>query len=357
MLVSIIVPAYNTEKYISRCLDSICNQSYRNIEIIVINDASEDNTASIIQTYSQQDNRLVFVDLAQNVGNGQGRNIGIKMAKGEYVLFVDSDDYIEPNLVEEVMNEVRRQTNPQVVILGHQKILEKRSGLLGNKKMKPELPRLTGNETKEQLFTCYVMGYKNFGAQPWLYFCRKDYLLQHNIFFDEARYYFEDVIFTTKLIFNVDTISQVSKPLYNYVIREGSIMTGNKSKKRIESWVRVCMLMKNFLKSNGAFERYKDLYTVHFVNCAFLLSFFDYVEMENLDEETEKFLYDLSQSDVVKNFYYTNFNLPYIEDLTKDEKSYLKRMKRVTLLISNYFGFAKIIFRTSYKVGKRLKVR
>ena len=102
-LVSIIVPAYNVEKYISECLDSLVNQTYKNIEIILINDGSKDNTGKICAEYSKRDKRIKYLD-KENSGVSDTRNVGLDMCKGYYVLFVDSDDWIELNAVELLMN-------------------------------------------------------------------------------------------------------------------------------------------------------------------------------------------------------------------------------------------------------------
>lgn len=334
MLVSVIIPAYNTEKYINRCLDSVCGQTYKSLEIIVINDGSTDKTPSIIKSYAQKDGRIVFVDLQQNIGNGKGRNLAIRKAMGDYICFVDSDDYVSSDMVECLVKKAQETSCPDIVLFGHQKLLE-RDGRL-RKISEPLLPCLNGKETQEQLQTCYFFGYKKIGAQPWLYFINRQYIFNNEIFFDESGHFFEDVIFTTKLIFCVNHIEQVAKPFYTYIIRKGSIMS-NRSKKRIESWIYVTQQLRNFLKEKGLFDRVKDAYTVFFVNCTFLLPYSDYAEMVERDKEIETFLYDLSQTDVVKTFYYTDFKIPYVEGLNKDERKMFKKIKRSTLVLSSYF--------------------
>lgn len=335
MLVSVIIPAYNTEKYINRCLDSVCSQTYKNLEIIVINDGSTDSTPSIVRSYAQKDKRIVFVDLQQNIGNGKGRNLAIRRATGDYICFVDSDDYVSSDMVDCLVKKVEETSCPDIVLFGHHKFFE-RDGRL-KKIGEPFLPCLNGKETQEQLQTCFFFGYKRIGAQPWLYFINRQYILDNDIFFDESGHFFEDVIFTAKLIFCVNRIEQVAEPFYTYIIRKGSIMS-NRSKKRIESWIYVTQQVRNFLKEKGLFERFKDAYTVFFVNCTFLLPYSDYVEMTEQDEEVESFLYDLSQTDVVKSFYYTDFKIPYVDGLSKDERKMIKKIKRSTLVVSSCFG-------------------
>ncbi|MGL4677436.1 MAG: glycosyltransferase family 2 protein, partial [Brevinema sp.] len=95
MLLSIIVPVYNTEPYLRECLDSLINQKYTNIEIIIVNDCSPDNSDTIIQEYLQRDPRIQYIKHPQNLGLGGARNTGITHAKGEWITFIDSDDYID----------------------------------------------------------------------------------------------------------------------------------------------------------------------------------------------------------------------------------------------------------------------
>lgn len=98
-LISVIVPVYNVEKYLPKCLESIINQTYKNLEIILVDDGSTDNSAKICNEYAKNDNRIKVYYKA-NGGQGSARNYGMKIAKGEFVTFIDSDDYIAEDLCE-----------------------------------------------------------------------------------------------------------------------------------------------------------------------------------------------------------------------------------------------------------------
>ena len=106
--VSVIIPVYNVEQYLRQCLDSVCNQTFKDIEIIVVNDCSPDNSLQIIKEYQQKDKRIVLVDLKQNGGLGNARNQGMKIAKGKYLTFVDSDDFISNNCIEVLYNNIEK---------------------------------------------------------------------------------------------------------------------------------------------------------------------------------------------------------------------------------------------------------
>ena len=105
--VSVIIPVNNTEKYITKCLDSVINQTLKDIEIICVNDSSTDNSLSILKEYAKKDNRLKLIDLPQNQGAGDAKNAGLKLVQGEYLGFVDSDDYIDLNYYEELYNKAK----------------------------------------------------------------------------------------------------------------------------------------------------------------------------------------------------------------------------------------------------------
>ena len=102
-VVSIIIPVYNVESYLAECLDSACNQTLKNIEIICINDGSTDNSLNILQEYEKRDNRISIIS-QDNRGASRARNIGIQHAKGKYIYFLDSDDYLAHDALEMLVN-------------------------------------------------------------------------------------------------------------------------------------------------------------------------------------------------------------------------------------------------------------
>ena len=98
-LISIIIPVYNVEKYLAKCLDSVLNQTYKNLEIILVDDGSKDNSGAICDEYAKRDNRIIVVH-QKNSGVSKARNLGMSMATGDYIGFIDSDDTIEANMYE-----------------------------------------------------------------------------------------------------------------------------------------------------------------------------------------------------------------------------------------------------------------
>ena len=106
-LISIIVPIYNVDKYLEECIESLRNQTYKNLEIILINDGSTDNSEQIFRHEAKQDNRIVFIN-KKNGGSASAKNEGLKIAKGDYIAFVDSDDFIELDMIEYMVNTIKK---------------------------------------------------------------------------------------------------------------------------------------------------------------------------------------------------------------------------------------------------------
>ncbi|MDR2160688.1 MAG: glycosyltransferase, partial [Desulfovibrio sp.] len=114
--VSVIIPVYNTEPYLRRCLDSVCGQTLREIEIICVNDGSTDGSLEILREYAQKDSRVKVIELEENKGAGAARNAGIDAARGEYIGFVDSDDYVDLDFYETLY--VKAQETQAEVVKG-----------------------------------------------------------------------------------------------------------------------------------------------------------------------------------------------------------------------------------------------
>ena len=115
-LVSIIVPVYNVEKYLRKCLDSIVNQTYKNIEVICVDDGSPDNSIDILREYRAKDDRVTIIR-QKNKGLSGARNTGIKNATGKYIMFIDSDDWVELNMVE-LMTKKMDNKNLELAVCG-----------------------------------------------------------------------------------------------------------------------------------------------------------------------------------------------------------------------------------------------
>ena len=221
VLISVIVPVYNSEKTLEKCLNSIINQSLSQIEIIVINDGSTDNSLRLLQYFRSTDDRIMIIN-QENQGVSAARNNGIRIANGEYITFVDSDDWIEPNMLEKLYF-VAREKNADIckcdcfieTVNGH-KILENDSA---------SKLRLSQIEALKMLFL--VRGEKHFGFTWGKLYSRK-ILKKNNICFNEGISYSEDVLFVIKAILNSNNIYYIPHQMYHYNLLIDSSLTRGK---------------------------------------------------------------------------------------------------------------------------------
>lgn len=153
-MISVVVPVYNTERYLSQCLDSILSQSYKNIEVIVVNDASPDNSLSIIKRYQLNDNRIRLIDRSLRGGVDAARFSAIDMAKGRWIVFVDSDDWLIDKDILRKAREIAINTDADYVEFQHKKVMD-RFGLIGSK----IVHSVSGLIAQPKLFDEYYMSF------------------------------------------------------------------------------------------------------------------------------------------------------------------------------------------------------
>ena len=120
MLISVVLPIYNVEKYLKRCLESVVNQTYKNLEIILVNDGSTDSCLQICEEYAKCDNRIKLIN-KKNSGLGMARNTGIDNANGEYICFFDSDDYIKLDTIEKLYRKIEKEM-PEIICFGFNRV-------------------------------------------------------------------------------------------------------------------------------------------------------------------------------------------------------------------------------------------
>ena len=209
-LVSVVVPIYNVEKYIKRCVDSIINQTYKNLDIILVDDESPDNCPGICEDYAKKDKRITVIH-KQNGGLSDARNFGIKAAKGEFITFVDSDDFLSEECIETLLKNIKRYSS-DISIGGHQVIYE--NGKLIKKYTEKEFDSDSKGILDKILYDDGI------DLSAWAKLYKRS--LFKNIRYPVGRLY-EDAATTYKLIDLSNKVSVISKPVYYYVIRKDSI--------------------------------------------------------------------------------------------------------------------------------------
>ena len=238
-LVSIILPVYNAQNHIARCLESICAQSWQNIEVIVLNDGSKDQSLPVCEAFRAKDERIVLVDKA-NSGVSDTRNLGLKLASGKYVQFVDSDDYIDPDFTEHLVT-AAEQNNADLVIAPYkmvipagatkpEQVLDKLQDELGVMTVArpPEVREYgflpAGVYTQDE-FARHLMDKpaSYFYGVLWNKLYRRDLLVDHQIQFTSEVRWAEDLVFNMQYLEYANVLVSIPEAGYYYVQKPQSI--------------------------------------------------------------------------------------------------------------------------------------
>ena len=242
--ISIIVPVYNTEKFLEKCLNSLINQTLKDIEIICINDGSTDNSLQILEKFADKDKRIQIINQT-NSGPSIARNIGIKKAVGEYIGFVDSDDWVDSNFFEQLYIKVKKH-NADIGVAGIKRVRSYK----WKYHIKLEKEKVI-NEINEKFQICDV--------PDKCYPVNKRYKLAElqklNINF-EPNVYFEDRLFTAQVLINLKTLVTVPNTYYNYWTNPNSIVKTKSKKKSEDSKYTKEKLMKYLKENNVNLDHY-----------------------------------------------------------------------------------------------------
>jgi glycosyltransferase involved in cell wall biosynthesis len=211
--VSIIIPVYNVEKYLDKCLDSVVNQTYTNLEIILVDDGSHDNCPAICNQWRSRDSRIKVIH-QENGGLSHARNEGLKIATGEFIGFVDSDDWIEPEMYE-VLLDTMMETGADIAICGSLNESEDSSTFI----QKPKSPTIKIYPAEKAL-ELLISGKSSIRNAVWNKLFRKHFL--KNIPFQVGKIY-EDMLWTPQVIGSAQTVVTIDLPLYHYLYRSESL--------------------------------------------------------------------------------------------------------------------------------------
>lgn len=212
--VSVIIPVYNVEKYLSKALDSVCEQTLKDIQIICIDDCSTDNSVKIIKEYMGRDSRIELIKTESNRGQGNARNIGLKQVNGEYIMFLDPDDWFAENACELAYNQIKANDN-DVVKFNYYIYYEK------NKKIKYRDMTKNFKEIldKNNIKLADLKNFKIPGGSVWDNIYKAEFIRENNVKFGEG-HCGEDNVFYIKAMLLSNTISLLKEPLYYYRKRE-----------------------------------------------------------------------------------------------------------------------------------------
>ncbi|MBP2832018.1 glycosyltransferase [Aquimarina sp. U1-2] len=245
-ILSIVIPVYNVSQYVEKCIRSICNQNFdtNTVEVIAVNDGSKDNSLEICERL-QLEFTFLKIYSQENRGLSGARNTGLKNATGDYVWFIDSDDWIAENCIPEILQKVTK-SNVDIFWMGHNVILN-------NEVIRAVVPRKTLEPvTGEEFFQTYL----NNLFFIWKFIYRREFLLDNSLTFYEGILY-EDLEFTPRALIKANTCLTLPKAYYNYLIRQGSIATNIKDK-NIEDRFKILNKLQDLKDQPGINNNFKN---------------------------------------------------------------------------------------------------
>lgn len=279
--ISIIIPAYNVELYLEECLTSIINQTYTNLEIIVVDDGSTDGTAKIIEKFANKDKRISIIT-EPNGGASMARNSGIQLAKGKYILFVDSDDILENNAIDVFYKTAITQQSDIVIgnALNYLQNGNKIKYFYRNK----ELNNITIEGKR-----CFVELMKNnsFFPMVYLYFINREFLLNNQLYFEEGIIY-EDELWSLKSVLSANNISLIDSYHYLYRQRKGSIMDSTRIEHRLISYLVIAKNMHQFILDS--LDEIKEKEIVGYAYIKIFRLFHDLMSLQGSSEITHAYI-------------------------------------------------------------------
>ena len=355
--VSVIVPVYNSEKYLRECVESIINQTLKEIEILFVDDGSTDRSLAILDEYASEDNRIQIVK-GKHCGGGAARNLGMQQAKGEYLSFFDSDDIMEPELLKRAYNKSKKE-NADITIFsvrfwneGTGVITEGDAGL--RVKNLPEKSVFSYKDMPERIFN-------SFHNWPWNKMFRREFVEQHQIRFQEIMRT-NDLLFVNKALVLAQRITTLNRNLVIYRVRfSGSCQSSNQEAPI--DFYKAFLALKEFLEEQGIYDNVKQSYVNHaYDGCMANLNSTDFLE-------GQKYLYEMLQTEILEkldileheNDYFYEYNLDnhgmerLQAILTKNYEQYLMyRGVELKEMLQSSVNEVELRYRESitYRIGK-----
>lgn len=335
-LISIIVPVYNSEKYIRRCIESLLKQEYSNIEIIIINDGSSDNSLLVAEEYLPKDNRIRIIN-QKNSGVSKARNIGIDNVTGEYICFVDSDDYVEHNYISNFY--IGLQNDVDLVFQGLNEIHL-------DKSVRRIIPDQGYYQYAEVLNgIADINKHRMFG-----YVCNKLYktsiIRKNNLKFPEDINLSEDRIFALKYLKFVNNMQVVSLSGYNYELQESGLTLKNRSYKEIKKAADTNLKEAFLLLKNRNSNRFE-----HDTRRMYVMSAIGY--MHALFQENNSWETRYKEVKKFRKSYYGWLN--EYKPVNRNQKIILKSLylpSSISILIQTLYCQIKRIYEKNTKISK-----
>lgn len=306
--VSVIVPIYNVENYIRTCLNSLTQQTIKDIEIILVDDGSKDHSSEVAKEYAEKYDNITYYR-KENGGLSDARNYGMQYAKGEYVAFLDSDDYIDFHMYEK-MYEKAKQDDSDLVECDFYWVYDKKK-----------------REDVGQLYVGKKQMMEKARVMAWNKLYKRDMLEKANIQFPKSLQY-EDVEFFYKLIPYINTVSFVKEPLVYYIQRKNSI--ANTQNEKTADIFTVFEHIFDYYQQLGCYDEYKDVLEYSYARILLCSSFKRMVKIQ--DKQIRRKLLDKTWSNLNTQFPDWKQN-PILNRDLDNKKRYMKMVNSVTYRI------------------------
>ncbi|MEQ8200709.1 MAG: glycosyltransferase [Syntrophomonadaceae bacterium] len=340
-LVSIIIPVYNVEKYLRRCLDSVIDQTYKNLEIIIINDGSPDQSQAIIDEYSARDSRIRSL-VQKNQTLGIARNTGMKVARGDYLMFVDSDDYLEPDGVA-VMIHNALVTEADVVVANNKKLADE---LRKERKIADKV--LTAEEMCNPAWRFDYFIDPAYGITVWGKLYKHDFVRSTGVLFESNHLISgEDILFNLLLFTHEPRVSSVNQHVYVYCINEGSI-THSYRPRLSQRYLALLEIYHDQLTKMGKLDDFQDLLAYLILRFISTCCYNEYIYSANRYAAIKEHLTNLMQSDIVKTSVRDVARGKYINVIGKRNQTYTRL--QASLLEHNWLDMVVMLRMLRYKL-------
>lgn len=252
--ISVIIPIYNVENYLGECLNSVINQTYKNIEIICVDDGSTDSSLEILNEYRLKDSRIKIIS-QQNTGQGYARYVGLKNSTGDFVFFMDGDDFLELNALSTLYENIRSNDSDMVIFkfIRYDHINNSKSynnfGFDFDCFLDEDFNNFVFNYTKVK---SYVL---NASFAPWAKLYKREFLNRYDDFFFSKHVSFEDVLFHVQVMLRAK-MSFCPEFLYNYRISNSNSSINSLNNNNVLDIFKMIDLVEGFLKDNGFYEEF-----------------------------------------------------------------------------------------------------
>ncbi|MBT0607155.1 glycosyltransferase family 2 protein [Aequorivita echinoideorum] len=269
--ISIIIPVYNTQEYIMRCINSVLKQDLKNIEIIIVDDASTDTSYETILKIQRTDNRIKLLRLKENRGQAFARNLALSKAVGDYILFLDSDDFLEENVLKKLYD-ISKKYDLDILEARYNKITDNKSEIKPSYIKESMHDVLSGEE--------YVAKSGDIAVVVWNKLWKRSFLNSNKIQFEDRK--FEDVDFVVRALLISQRVKSEKIVIYNYIVRNNSTMTSGITLKKTQGYVSLMITLDKLIHKTQSVSMKK---AIHKILIYTFLSAPDYFHKKMKNEE------------------------------------------------------------------------